>query len=237
MWSPDGQWIAYNSSDRQNSSADQSDLKVISVSGGQPRNLTGDLDYSISNIEWSKDGKFLYFVTTEGLTSKLYKVSASGGKPTPISFGDGFVVSDFTATDDGSKWLVTGATMDDGNVVLVSGADGAQPKRIFEDHDRMKDYNIARSQTLSWKGADNWDIEGVLTYPLNYQPGKKYPLILQVHGGPFGRYAATFNRARRSGPRAAMRCCRGIRAGARAAPSRSAQRTRMTGAARTSSTS
>jgi dipeptidyl aminopeptidase/acylaminoacyl peptidase len=176
-----------------NSSADQSDLKVISVSGGQPRNLTADLDYSISNIEWSKDGKFLYFITTEGLTSKLYKVAASGGKPTPIAFGDGFVVSDFTATDDGSKWLVTGATMDDGNVVLVSGADGAQPKRIFEDHDRMNDFNIARSQTLSWKGADNWDIDGILTYPLNYQAGQKYPLILQVHGGPFGRYAATFN--------------------------------------------
>ena len=193
VWSPDGQWIAYNSSDRRNSSADQSDLKVISVSGGQPRNLTADLDYSIGNIEWSKDGKFLYFITTEGLTSKLYKVPSSGGKPTPIAFGDGFVVSDFTATDDGSKWLVTGATIDDGNVVLVSGADGAQPKRIFEDHDRMNDFNIARSQALSWKGADNWDIDGILTYPLNYQPGQKYPLILQVHGGPFGRYAATFN--------------------------------------------
>ena len=193
VFSPDGQWIAYNSSDRINSSADQSDVKVISVSGGQPRNLTADLDYSIGNIEWSKDGKFIYFVTTEGLTSKLYKVAASGGKPTPIAFSDGFVVSDFTATDDGSKWLVTGATMDDGNVVLVSGADGAQSKRIFEDHDRMNDFNIARSQTLSWKGADNWDIDGILTYPLNYQPGQKYPLILQVHGGPFGRYAATFN--------------------------------------------
>ena len=192
-WSPDGQTIAYASSDRINSSADQMDLKVVPVAGGQPRNLTADLDYSISNIEWSKDGKFLYFVAAEGLTSKLYKVAAAGGKPTQVSLGDGYVVSDFTATDDGSKWLVTGATIDDGSVVYLTSSDGAQPKRVFEDHDSMNEFNTAKSQTLTWKGADNWDIEGVLTYPLGYEPGKKYPLILQVHGGPFGRYAATFN--------------------------------------------
>jgi dipeptidyl aminopeptidase/acylaminoacyl peptidase len=193
VWSPDGQFIAYGSSDRLNSSADQIDLKVIPAAGGQPRNLTADLDYSISNIEWSKDGKSLYFVSTEGLGSKLYKVAAAGGKPTQVSFGDGFLVADFTSTDDGSKWLVTGANLDDANVVYLTGADGAQPKSVFEDHDRMSDFNVARSQTLTWKGADNWDIEGILTYPLNYQAGQKYPLILQIHGGPFGRYAAAFN--------------------------------------------
>lgn len=193
QWSPDGQWIAYASSDRINSSADQMDLKVIPAAGGQPKNLTADLDYSISNIEWSKDGKFLYFVATEGLTSKLYKVAATGGKPAPVSFGNDFVVGDFTATDDGAKWLVTGASLNEASVVLLSGTDGAQPKRVFEEHETMKEFNLARSQTLTWKGADNWEIEGILTYPLNYQPGQKYPLILQVHGGPFGRYAATFN--------------------------------------------
>ena len=88
---------------------------------------------------------------------------------------------------------MTGGTLDDASVVYLTGADGAQPKRIFEDHDRMTEFNIASSQTLTWKGADNWDIEGVLTYPLGYQPGRSIRSILQVHGGPFGRYSATFN--------------------------------------------
>ena len=193
VWSPDGQMIAYSSSDRVNSSADQSDVKVVSVAGGQPRNLTADFDYSVSNIEWSKDGKFLYFTANEGLTTKLYKVAASGGKPTPISLGSGYVISDFVTTDDGSKWIVMGATLEEPSVVFLTGPDGAQPQRVFDDHGRMSEFNLARSQTLTWKGADNWDIDGILTYPLNYQPGQKYPLILQIHGGPFGRYAATFN--------------------------------------------
>jgi dipeptidyl aminopeptidase/acylaminoacyl peptidase len=192
-FSPDGSMIAYSSSDHINSSADQMDLKVIPVAGGQPRNLTADFDFSIGNIEWSKDGKFIYFTATEWLDSKLYKVPVAGGKPIPVTLEKGYQVSDFVTNEDGSKWLVTGATLNDNSVALLSGPDGAQPKRIFEDHDYLSEFNVAKSEPISWKGADNWEVRGLLTYPVNYQPGQKYPLILQVHGGPFGRYAATFN--------------------------------------------
>jgi dipeptidyl aminopeptidase/acylaminoacyl peptidase len=192
-FSPDGSTIAYVSSDHVNSGADQMDVKVIPVAGGAPRNLTADFDYSVGNIEWSKDGKFIYFTATEWLDTKLYKVPAAGGKPIQIPFEKGYQVSDFVTNEDGTKWLVTGGTLGDNSVALLTGVDGAQPKRIFEDHDYLSEYNVARSEPITWKGADNWDIYGVLTYPVNYQPGQKYPLILQVHGGPFGRYAATFN--------------------------------------------
>ena len=193
VFSPDGSVIAYSSSDRVNSSADQMDLKIIPVAGGQPRNLTADFDFSIGNIEWSKDGKTIYFTATEWLDSKLYKVPVSGGKPTAVTVEKGYEFTDFVTNDDGTKWLVTGATLNDNSVALLTGVDGAQPKRVFEDHDFLNEYNVARSQPITWKGADNWDIQGLLTYPVNYQLGQKYPLILQVHGGPFGRYAATFN--------------------------------------------
>lgn len=192
-FSPDGQWIAYGSSDHLNSTADQTDVKVVSVNGGKPRNLTANLDYSASNINWSADGAYIYFVAAEGLTSKLYKVAANGGTPTEISFGKDFVVSNFTMTDDGSKWLVTGATLNDGNVVYLTGRDGTNPQRMFADHSGLADFRVARAEAVTWKGADNLEIEGILTYPLNYVKGTKYPTILQVHGGPFGRYSATFN--------------------------------------------
>ncbi len=192
-FSPDGRFIAYASSDHLNSTADQTDLKVVSVAGGEPRNLTSNFDYSISNILWAPDGATIYFVAAEGLTSKLYKVSASGVTPTEVSLGKGFVVSDLTISDDGSKWLVTGGTLADGNMVYLTGRDGATPQRLFPDHSGLSDFRVARAQEITWKGADNMEIEGVLTYPLNYQPGTRYPTILQVHGGPHGRYSATFN--------------------------------------------
>jgi len=192
-FSPDGKWIAYASSDRRNHSADQTDLKVISVEGGTPRNLTAGLDFSISNIEWSTDGRAIYFAAAEGLTTKLYKVDASGGTPVEVPLGKDFVFGDFSASRDGSKWLVTGGTLDEPGVVYVAGTDGAQPRRILAEHDRLDEFNVARAQTITWRGADNWSIEGILTYPLGYQEGQKVPLILQVHGGPFGRFSANFN--------------------------------------------
>jgi dipeptidyl aminopeptidase/acylaminoacyl peptidase len=193
VWSPDGSLIAYASSDHKNSGANQMDVKVVRAQGGEPVNLTSDLDFSVSGIEWSKDGKSIYFNAAEGLTTKLYKVSAAGGKPVPVSFGDDFVYGDFSSTKDGLKWLVTGGTLKDPAVIYLTDADGKRPRRLFAEHDRMGEYEIARAEAITWKGADNWDIEGVLTYPVGYQPGQRYPLILQVHGGPHGRFSANFN--------------------------------------------
>lgn len=192
-FSPDGRRIAYLSSDRENSSADQMDVKVIPFDGGTPVNLTADYDFSVSDVEWSKDGRFIYFSAAEGLTQKLYKVPAAGGAPVAVGLGDDFMVSGFSMSKDGSKWLVTGSTLTDPGIVYVTEADGRKARRILEENDRIGDLAVARAEAITWKGADGLDIEGVLTYPVDYQPGRRYPLILQVHGGPHGRFTASFN--------------------------------------------
>src|SRR5690606_30221665 len=91
------------------------------------------------------------------------------------------------------KWLVTGSTLDAPGIVYLTEADGRRPRRVLQEHDRIADWQVARAEAITWKGADGLDIEGVLTYPVDYQPGRRYPLILQVHGGPHGRYTASFN--------------------------------------------
>ena len=193
VWSPDGRMIAYASSDRVNNSADQTELKVVPVEGGEPRNLTADFDWSISGIEWSKDGRHVYFSAAQGLSTHLYRVPASGGEPERISFGDDFVLSSVDRSADGQHWVVAGATLAEPNVVYLTRADGRDPQRLFEDHENLEDFRVARAQTLTWEGADGWEIEGILTYPVDYVEGQRYPMILQVHGGPHGRFSASFN--------------------------------------------
>jgi dipeptidyl aminopeptidase/acylaminoacyl peptidase len=192
-WSPDGTWIAYTSSDYHNNSADQSDLKVIRAEGGEPINLTKDFDFSVSGVEWSGDGRSIYFSAAQGLTTHLYRIPVNGGEPARISFGDDFVFSNFQMTEDGRHWLVTGGSILEPGIVYLTAADGRNPRRILEEHDRLTDFEVARAEPITWKGADGWDIEGVLTYPLGYQPGQRYPMVLQIHGGPHGRYSANFN--------------------------------------------
>ena len=192
-FSPDGRRIAYLSSDRANNSADQNDVKVVALDGGAPVNLTADYDYSVSSIEWSKDGRHIYISAAEGLTQKLYRAPAQGGELTPIDFGDDFVFGGFSQSRDGSKWLVTGSTLAEPGLVYLTDADGRGRRAILEENSRLGEFRVARAEPLTWKGADGWDIEGVLHYPVDYQPGVRYPLILQVHGGPHGRYTRSFN--------------------------------------------
>jgi dipeptidyl aminopeptidase/acylaminoacyl peptidase len=192
-WSPDGSTIAFVSSDYHNNQADQNDIKVVAAAGGEPRNLTKEFDWSVSNIEWSKDGKWIYFSAAQGLGTNVYRIAATGGEPVKLSFGDDFVASNYQISDDGTKWLVTGASLAEPGIVYLTDAEGRRPRRLFPEHERLAEFEVAKSEAVTWKGADGWEIEGVLTYPVGYQPGQKYPFILQVHGGPFGRFSATFN--------------------------------------------
>jgi len=195
VWSPDGKWIAYTSSEQITNSANQMDVKVIPAEGGEPINLTSDLDYSVSGIEWSVDGRFIYFTAAEGLTSRRYKVASTGGTPAALDFGKDFVFADASMSADGKRWVVNGGTLSEPGIVYLTEADGKKPQRILEEHNRVSDFVTARAEAITWKGADDWDIEGVLTYPVGYQPGQRYPLILQVHGGPHGRFSANFNQS------------------------------------------
>src|SRR4029079_4454202 len=63
--------------------------------------------------------------------------------------------------------------------------EGGTPTRLTGVYDNLtKDFAIPREEKISWKGADGATIEGLLFYPIDYQAGKRYPLIVQVHGGP-----------------------------------------------------
>ncbi len=57
----------------------------------------------------------------------------------------------------------------------------------FTDHNpNLKAIKLARQETVTWKAEDGWEIQGILTYPLDYEQGQRYPLVLQIHGGPEG---------------------------------------------------
>ncbi len=194
VWSPDGRWIAFTGSDRENHNADQMDVKVMSVDGGAARNLTEGLDYSVGGIEWSADGRTLFFDASEGLSTRAYRVAATGGAPERLLRDDGNIYSIDGRSKDGTRWLVTSTSLSDaGSVYLAEARDNGRNLRLlFRENDGLNDFAIARAQTLEWKGADGWTIEGVLTYPIGYVEGQRYPMILQVHGGPHGRFSQSF---------------------------------------------
>ncbi|TVP59373.1 MAG: S9 family peptidase [Gemmatimonadales bacterium] len=191
-WSPDGQWIAYTSSDFENNSANQMQVRVIAAQGGEPVTLTTELDRSAGGVQWSHDGEHIYFTATDGLGSRLYRAPAQGGELVDVLPDDEFIYSLQSVSEDGSRWLLTGSSLATPSEVFLSGPDGRDLEHLMSPTDQMAGFEVAQAETLTWEGADGWEIEGVLTYPVGYEVGTRYPLILQVHGGPHGRYSKGF---------------------------------------------
>lgn len=192
-WSPDGDRIAYTGSLGENSGARQSDVFVVDVAGGEPRNLTEGMDYSASGVAWSGDGTEILFTIANGMSSHLYKVSAAGGEPEVILPDDDYIYGGTRISDDGTKLLFTGSSLYTTGEVFMADIDGSNVEHILSPTGMMEDFELAESELLTWEGADGWEIEGILTYPIGYEPGQRYPMILQVHGGPHGRYSKAFS--------------------------------------------
>jgi dipeptidyl aminopeptidase/acylaminoacyl peptidase len=193
VWSPDGTRIAYTGSLLENSGASQSDVLVVEVAGGEPVNLTAEMNLSASGVRWSEDGNRIFFTAADGLTSHFYSVPASGGDPEMVLPDDDYVYGGIQLSDDGTRLLFTGSSLLTTGEVFIADASGSAIEHVLSPTNEMADFELARSELLTWEGADGWEIEGILTYPLEYEPGRSYPMILQVHGGPHGRFSKSFN--------------------------------------------
>ncbi len=192
-WSPDGSLIAYTATGDPKSWAAKTDLMVISPQGGSPKNLTGGFMESIGGAaNWTGDGKTIFFSTGIGVYNYIYTVPAAGGEVRQVTKADK-LYGQFDVTADAKKAVCLIETdTAPGDIWRLDLATGQENQLTFANP-QVKDFALGASEVLRWKGADNWDIEGILIKPVGYQDGRRYPLILQIHGGPYGRFAHNFN--------------------------------------------
>ena len=191
QWSPDGKWIAYAAS--SDSWASKTDLMVMPVEGGAPRNLTAEFVESVGfSINWSADGRAIFFSSGVGMYANIYSVPAAGGKVAQITREPrNYGPFDLSADGKAIAWTVNDSrTPDD---IWVAAANGEGARKLTWVNPQIKDFAIAEAEVIRWKGPDNFDIEGLLLKPLGYEAGKRYPLILQIHGGPYGKFIDSFN--------------------------------------------
>jgi len=188
QFSPDGATVLFGS---QANAAFETyynrKIFLVPAAGGPARLVTGDLPYEVESASWAPDGKSIYFVANMGVHSELFRMPAGGGKPVQITNGQhaigGWSVSQMTGRH---TFLVSGpANPGDVWTLGPDPAAGAAPTRITRVFDYLaRDFKLPRQERIEWKGADGVTVEGLLIYPLDYQPGQKYALAVQTHGGP-----------------------------------------------------
>ncbi|GAI44397.1 unnamed protein product, partial [marine sediment metagenome] len=160
-FSPDGQTVAYTGHKVFNSWAEETDLWVIPFSGGKPLNLTSNFNYSVNGSPvWSRDGKSLYFTAGIGTDQHLYRVPASGGRVETVLQADGLLAI-MNCDNSGRLWSLTRTDpMQPADVYLWEEGAG-ELKRLTRMNERLSQFDLARTELLSWKGAGGFNVEGV----------------------------------------------------------------------------
>src|SRR6185436_8142181 len=189
-WSPDGQTIAFVSSVPEK--AHPKIWLAPSAGGGAARLAAEGLDLIPGALRWAEGGRALYFETGVKGTSHLYRVDLAARRAASVTSGERTVrFVDVNEKTNRLAYAVNDPThLDDLYVADLSGRNEKQLTHL--NAALWKQVNVVPVERVPFKGADGWDVDGFLMKPVGWEPGRKYPMVLTIHGGPAGMYGFDF---------------------------------------------
>lgn len=159
-------------------------LFLVSARGGAPRRLLAELPHEIQDARWSNDGKSIFFLANTGVRSELFRVDLTDGKPQQLTSGDHELRGWMYQPNTGQHLFAIDEPSNPGDIWVLGSAVKA-PVRVTRVLDYVaRDFKLPRQEVIRWAGKDGTTVEGLLYYPVDYEPGKRYPLAVQTHGGP-----------------------------------------------------
>ncbi|HEY4032805.1 MAG TPA: S9 family peptidase [Ktedonobacteraceae bacterium] len=209
-WSPDGQTIAFIASPKIRA-AEHFYLYTVSANTKQPtvnclsQEFEGSfMDLTNSDVGddqlapapgWSADGKTLYVLASRRGSTRLYAIPSNSASKQPVTLTPGDVhVRDFSI--DQSKNMLALLVADPVHpqeIFVHSTKPSAEMRRISYANDELVgELALSTPELITYAGADDWAIDGWIIKPPNFDPTKKYPLIVEIHGGPHTQYGYAF---------------------------------------------
>jgi len=184
-WSPDGRWIGYIAA---GSPGAMPRIWVVASLGGRAALASKNLDLVPSSLEWSESGRSLDAVVRVRGEAQVYRIELSTGKAEAMTSGAHWIQELNVNIGSNRAAFVTSDERHLGEI-YVSDLSYRNERRITHENDELlREVELQPAERLTYKGADGWDIDGFLIKPYGWSPGKKYPLIVSVHGGPSGMY-------------------------------------------------
>jgi dipeptidyl aminopeptidase/acylaminoacyl peptidase len=191
-WSADGKFIAYVQGDEVRYSAYmQSKLAVVAAAGGEPRILTAVLDRGVSGpFLWSPDGRNILFTVADDRITYLARMPVTGGTVERLTTG-GRIISSASRRDENSFALLS-ATADEPPEVYAF--ENGKLRRLTHQNDVLfAELQLGTTEDFTSKSKDGTEVHGLMVKPASYTPGKKYPMLLLIHGGPNGQDEHSFS--------------------------------------------
>ena len=178
-WSPDGRHIALVGSVDQNDPA-PGRLMVVGADGGAPRDLLPGLEAHVATFDWQDAGTLAY-VADIGTESEVAAISVDGSDQRTLLAAGNVVVQSIDAASSGKVAVVAHTPQHPPELYTLAGDAGAT--RRTTSNAWLADLRLAEQTVVKYRARDGLELEGILIYPLDHERGRRYPLILVVHGG------------------------------------------------------
>jgi dipeptidyl aminopeptidase/acylaminoacyl peptidase len=184
-YSPDGTMVAFRAQMRGGYESDRWRLMVYDRKADKVRNLTEAFDRHVSEPNWSADSKTLYFTAEEAGRSPLWSVPAAGGPVRQVvgggTFGDPKVA--------GRSLVFTKVALTHPAEIYRAGTDGTGLAAVTKVNDAfLSGFALRAGESVSYTGAAGKNVQAWIVKPSSFDPAKKYPLLVLIHGGPQGAW-------------------------------------------------
>ncbi|MCK9306036.1 MAG: S9 family peptidase [Methanoculleus sp.] len=187
-YSPDGKWIAV----RAIHPLYFVDILKLPADGGEPVPVASSLDGAalLTGLRWSADSEHLYLPTSRGTGVAITELSTDGAAPRYLfSYG---CIGSFGMNANRSHFAYIAEDSLVPQEVYVTPVDAFSPVQVTHCNAALPLERLGSTEVIRWNSTGGLEIEGILTLPANYTPGERYPLIVEIHGGPYCQFYRHF---------------------------------------------
>ncbi|HJZ83516.1 MAG TPA: S9 family peptidase [Pyrinomonadaceae bacterium] len=188
QYSPDGKYIAYRSQVTPGYESDRFRLMLYDRKTGRAQSITESLDSNVDEFTFTSDSKNIYLTAEERGRSPIYSMAVSGG-PIKKVIAEGGVSGDVHLTKDGRRLIFSRSSANKPAEIYRANADGSGVAALTTTNDAViSSFNLKAAEEVTWTGALGAKVAGWIVKPANFNPGRKYPLVVLIHGGPQGAW-------------------------------------------------
>ena len=182
VFSPDGEWMAWESMEHDGYESDKSRLFIMNVKTGEKRDLSVAFDQNSNGLKWSADGKSIYFVSCYHAVTQIYRADLADGKIVPVTQG----VHDYVSVIPMKNQLigVKQSMSKPDEIYAVNASTGEEKELSFENKEILDKLEMGKVEERWITTTDNKQMHTWVIYPPHFDPAKKYPTLLFCEGGP-----------------------------------------------------
>lgn len=184
-WSPDGRSILYQTAGNDSIANyyRNGELYITDLTGEEQTRVAANFDEEFSNMHWVDNG--IYATAYQKTRSMIWRIDPAHPDQVQEYLSRPDRINDFSITDDGQHLAYIGTGPDQLDEVYLKSGD--QPAvQLTHNTGQIRDWQVAQSEVIRWASKDGAEIEGILMKPVDYNPSRKYPLLVVIHGGPTG---------------------------------------------------